>query len=170
MFQASTNVITLYLKMPRIQQLLDLTKKFWEVDYSSNDKDLIVIKNRITYFKWFFCYYIFVGSSTVAVGYIYKPYFTNNRVLIYEGNVPEDNIIYYVLLIVETYSIWLTGVACTAFDLFLATILTFTSIQFRLLGLEFRSLIGQQAKTKEHKVEIRKNIKRCIDHHNFLLE
>lgn len=168
LLQASTNVITLYLNMSRVQYLLDQVEKFWKID-DMNDEDVRIIKKRLKYFQWFFYYFLVVGMVTVAVGYLYKPYFTSTRVLIYDGLVPDNEPMYYFLLIVETYSIWITGFACSVFDLFLATMLQLTSTQFRILGIEFKSLIGTQVRTEKEKKESRERMKKCIDHHNFLL-
>lgn len=154
--------------MSKVKHLLDLTENFWNMEDFSNNKNVQVIKTRLRYFKWFFFYFLLVATLTLIIGYYYKPYFTNSRVLIYDDKIPESNLMYYVVLIVETYSIWITGFACITFDLFFATILILTSAQFRMLGMEFKNLIEKPVRTNEDKIETKRLMKKCVDHHNFL--
>lgn len=155
--------------MKNVEHLLDLTDNFWNIEDFSADEDMIIIQNRVKYFQWFFYYFLCVGILTAFIGYFYKPFFTNSRVLIYDGSVPENDILYYMLLMLETYSMWITGFANISFDLFFAAMLMFASAQFRMLGIEIRNLISSKVHDDEKRIVIRQRLKKSIDHHNFLL-
>lgn len=156
--------------MPKMEEFQNQINHFWNLDDFKNNVDLVIIKNRLRNFTYFFKYFVAFGGTTVSVGYLYKPYFTKTRVLVYDGVVPNNDILYYILLAVETYSIWLTGLLCIAFDLYFATIVTLTSMQFRMLGIEFRNVIEMKNHNKGDEIKIRKLLKKCIDHHNLLLK
>lgn len=156
--------------MPKLKTIQFQINQFWNIDDFKNNEDMVLIKNRLRNFTYFFKYFVVFGGTTVSVGYLYKPYFTKSRVLVYDGVVPTNDALYYILLAVETYSIWLTGLVCIAFDLYFATIVTLTSMQFRMLGIEFRNVIEMENRNTDDKIKIRKLLKKCIDHHNLLLK
>lgn len=60
--------------------------------------------------------------------------------------------------------------SCVPFDGFFGSITVLTAIQFKMLNNEIRRVLASTPLNEDDQRLVQNKLKKCIDHHNFLLE
>uniref|UniRef100_A0A6P7GJY3 Uncharacterized protein LOC114339088 n=1 Tax=Diabrotica virgifera virgifera TaxID=50390 RepID=A0A6P7GJY3_DIAVI len=102
-----------------------------------------------------------VGSTII------RTFFHDERILPFSPYVPESPP-YWFLHLVEDYT-FLVLFCSLSFDIFFSTILLQTLVQWKILNNVLDGVMNSRAETYEERYKLKVGLKKCVDHHNFLI-
>ncbi|KAG5877777.1 hypothetical protein JTB14_003174 [Gonioctena quinquepunctata] len=162
---------TMFAKKAEIMKLLKETKFFWgERDLGrypeilhQMKKDQKAIQNIARFMQ--------VMNFFTSSGFLVEALFTTEEILPARCYRPEW-LNYYILLFCQEFICLLTVLLpISAMDFIFMTTVRLTRIQFRILNREMEQIFDgvKEEDTREKKRIFDRRIKRCVDHHDFLL-
>ncbi|VEN46151.1 unnamed protein product, partial [Callosobruchus maculatus] len=161
--------VCLYVQRPKIMELLnDMQTNFWDIENYSND-DLRSTHHhttkllRIKYVM--FCCMVFSCGLTYFYGRILEDMETVPENMLFESYIP-DGMNFWVEFLLEhipAYGLMLLEIAL---DFLICTILSLTTLQFKLLRYELERVFDT---TVDQSMKISEKIRKCNMHHTFLL-
>lgn len=159
-FQLLGKYPTLFLKKPALQNLLNRRSHFWQLKYF--DKNLQNECEEILVTTTKFVRYFIIVTFLVIMNFFLQPILTGDlpvRVYVPHGWFHYINLMYWYLIPVIIGSIY-------GSDLIFCSICVPLIIQFKLLAHKFENI--KLEKMGERK--FRKELKKMVDHQNFLIE
>lgn len=144
-----------------------MDKNFWKYETLKQKEDIeICEKKSITLQKYI--KFIIIVYQLALFGYI-APFLSKGQKLVFECYRPTW-LSYYFILFLEGYTCVMTiFLPINATDFLFLIIATQTTIQFMLLNKEFNRVFSM-TQEKLEQCDLTSRLRRCIQHHNVLLE
>lgn len=162
-------VTTMYLTKPQILELIKLVENnFWSLESleHKDDKKTFTDMSKTLRNKSRFLITIY---QLALVGY-FAPFFSKGQKLVFECYRPKW-LPYYFVLFFEEYACLVTiFLPINVTDFMFLTLSTLTTIQFTLLNEEFKRIYSSANEMGIEKANWKSKLRKCIQHHNFLLE
>lgn len=159
----------MYLTKPKVLDLIDMVeKRFWKFDTLEHEEDKknykqmsISLRNN--------CRFLVAIYQLALFGYL-APFFSAKQKLVFDCYRPPW-LHYYVILFLEEYScIFTIFLPINVTDFLFLSLSTLTTIQFKLLNEEFRRIYSVRQRSRNEKISWTVQLRKCIEHHNFLLK
>ncbi|VEN59367.1 unnamed protein product [Callosobruchus maculatus] len=148
---------TLFFRRKQVLDILQLTNThFWKVDRNSEYIDSTLKKTSRLRVFYVTSVYLFALSSVV------KPHI--NGGMTFKCYKPQWLPRYVLLAFEDIISFAINSVFC-CFDVLMMTLLTLAQVQFRMLNDRIDQIYNLNRPQK-----IRKNMRECINHYNFLID
>lgn len=163
MLQAHATLMALFRNPKLVTELFERmeTSRKIHQKLNTNEAQLIASHHKnLKVYAWCFTISLF-GT---ALAFVLSPYFSSERTLIFDGYVPENQLLYSILFILEHYISFIAATAIASFDLVFAEACTSNIDQFSLLQNKFRQLFKRARKDDS----FRNHLKQCIDHHCYI--
>ncbi|KAG5885622.1 hypothetical protein JTB14_006168 [Gonioctena quinquepunctata] len=157
----------MFMKKGKVQKLLNQMKKeFWNIDDYQNKSTLSKVREVLKITKKTHDFIITL-HVTNSLGFLIGPFLTREVILPFECFRPEW-LGYYPLLFYENLTSAVSILSpVLGMDVFFMSIIRLTQIQWVLLNREILTIFDMKEAKKE---VIETKIRRCVNHHNFLLE
>lgn len=158
--------LTCYINRKKLANLLNkMETHFWQVKDYENEILKTEVK-KIRHFFWLFGTTYIIGAALLSFGFFMKPLLNNEKQVPLICWLPDGNAspYYEIAYLAQFHILFSVVVIVGGFDIFYASINLGLCTQFKMLRYELEHLVG-----REHK-ETAINLKRCVEHHQFLLE
>lgn len=159
----------MYLTKPKITHLINLTNEnFWKFDSLLYQEDKNIYTHMMSKLKNNNRF--LVGIYQLALfGYL-APFFSKGQKLVFECYRPPW-LPYYAILFMEEYACLLTiFLPINVTDFIFLSLSTLTTIQLKLLNQEFKRIYNHNAESYSNKPQWKINLRKCVEHHIFLIE
>ncbi|XP_023016125.2 odorant receptor 63a [Leptinotarsa decemlineata] len=168
LIHGALKLLTLQLQHDGVRDMLEQTNHFWNIEEVEFEEERNEISKFLKYMKTIL-YYFMAFACMPTIFFCFRPFLLHERVLVFNSYIPEF-VPYFIMLLVEDYAFLIIYVACVSFDIFFATLVVLTKVQFQLLNQEIRRVVAINIEADEDANFVRNKLKKCVDHHNFLLE
>lgn len=154
MFQLSIKVCICYLQREKLTKLLQkMEVYFWETE----NADIQKTAQFVFIYIWLGCFLCF--------GFAVKPFFNNGKQTPLMCWTPKENSSpYEIICVIQVYILFSVVSGVVGFDLFYMYINFNICVQFKLLSYELNNLVQNSER------ETMFQLKKCSQHHQFLLE
>ncbi|CAH1099578.1 unnamed protein product [Psylliodes chrysocephalus] len=151
----------------KIIDLLKVSKQFWNVDELIEEDEKKQILKYLWYLKTIMGYFLAFAVPT-SLMIILRPLLQQGT-LPFKSYIPENKYYYYPIVVVEQYTMVVIYCGCISFDAFFGSTIVLMAIQFKMLNKEIQRVLASTPLNEKDQLLVRKKLKRCIEHHNFLL-
>lgn len=159
----------MYLLKPKILNLIKLMdENFWKYESLQHIDDKNIYRKMSSNLKNNTRFLL--GIYQLALfGYL-APFFSKGQKLVFECYRPIW-LSYYIILFMEEYACLLTiFLPINVTDFLFLNLSTLTTIQFKLLNRSFQRIYSISDEYKDNEDRWKDNLKKCVQHHIFLLE
>lgn len=148
-----------------ISLLDNMEANFWNIE-NYEDCDLRGEVKKMIQLFWRLNRTYIIGSSFLVFGFIVKPVFSSGKQIPLTCWMPEGNPspLYELTYLIQTYVLYSVIPVVVGFDIFFVSVNVRIVAQFKMLRYELKNLVA------EDENETVMNLKRCTQHHKFLME
>ncbi|CAH1105164.1 unnamed protein product [Psylliodes chrysocephalus] len=163
----SIKLLWFYKQHDKIIDLLKDGKQFWNVNELEDEKEKKQILKYLWYLKTILGYFLALAIPT-SLMIILRPLLQQGA-LPFKSYTPENKYYYYPIVAAEQYTMVIIYCGCISFDTFFGSTIILTAIQFKMLNKEIQRVLASTLVNEEDQRLVRIKLKKCIEHHNFLL-
>ncbi|XP_072380283.1 odorant receptor 49b-like [Diabrotica undecimpunctata] len=164
----TSKISTLFFNHKQAVNLIRDTLTFWNLQDYPFEKERKVGAFILKAAKFIAVWYPGIGvllSFSVFLG----PLLSGEHVLPLTTYVPAYPP-YWLLYLVEDYTFVIILIGIGGFDVLVGTLVLMVVVQWKMLNREVKRILGSPAETDEDRRQLKKDIKKCVNYHIFLID
>uniref|UniRef100_A0A6P7H0V5 Odorant receptor n=1 Tax=Diabrotica virgifera virgifera TaxID=50390 RepID=A0A6P7H0V5_DIAVI len=165
---ATSKISVLFFNHKQEAQLIRDTLKFWNLEDFPYEKERKTGAFILKAAKFIAIWYPAIGVIT-SFSVLLGPLLSGEYVLPLSTYVPAYPP-YWLLYVIEDFSFIIVLIGVASFDVLLGTLVLMVVIQWKMLNREVKRILESTAVTDEERYLLKNDIKKCVDHHNFLID